>query len=266
MCILPIVVLYNVDFHETNVYHTLLSHMAGERILIYENSPEPQNKCYESEQIIYYHDSHNGGVSAAYNYGATVARRLEDVNAVLLLDEDTQFESDYLSVLQTACQANPHINLFVPQMLYAEDKPFSPIHRGIHWHRGAMLNEGIYNMKDYLPVNSGACIRLSAFEKVGGYNKDIRLDFADFDFFSRMSALYDTFYRVGSIARQSFSNEETRADILFRRYQFYIEGARIARRNPLIRKMVNIEVMRHTLALTVRTRRFMFINYLIQNY
>lgn len=81
-----------------------------------------------------------------------------------------------------------------------------------------------------------------------------------------MSALYDTFYRVGSIARQSFSNEETRADILFRRYQFYIEGARIARRNPLIRKMVNIEVMRHTLALTVRTRRFMFINYLIQNY
>ena len=89
MCILPIVVLYNVDFHETNVYHTLLSHMAGERILIYENSPEPQNKCYESEQIIYYHDSHNGGVSAAYNYGATVARRLEDVNAVLLLDEAT---------------------------------------------------------------------------------------------------------------------------------------------------------------------------------
>ena len=82
----------------------------------------------------------------------------------------------------------------------------------------------------------------------------------------RISALYDTFYRVGSIARQSFSNEETRADILFRRYQFYIEGARIARRNPLIRKMVNIEVMRHTLALTVRTRRFMFINYLIQNY
>ena len=56
----------------------------------------------------------------------------------------------------------------------------------------------IAEKKDYLPVNSGACIRLSAFEKVEGYNKDIRLDFADFDFFSRMAVLYDFFYMCHS--------------------------------------------------------------------
>lgn len=264
MNVLPIVVLYNVDFYETNVYRTLMSHFQGERILIYENSPEPQNQCYETEKTLYHHDSSNGGVSAAYNYGAAIAKQYSDVDAILLLDEDTQFESDYLSALQTAIEIHPEINLFVPQVLYTGDQPFSPISRGIHKRRGALLGEGLHSLNDYLPVNSGACIRIAAFEKAGGYNPEIRLDFADFDFFSRLAVHDDKFYRVDSTARQSFSNEEKRLDRLFLRFQFYIEGARAAYRNPLIRNMVKIEVMRHTLALTVRTHRLRFINYLIR--
>ena len=266
MSILPIVVLYNVDFCETNVYRTLLSHHAEQRVVIYENSPEPQNQCYKSERIHYFHDPDNGGVSAAYNYGAAVARRLGDVDTLLLLDEDTRFESDYLSILQTASLAHPDVNLFVPQVLYAGNLPFSPILRGIHRQRGAVLDEGLYSLKDYLPVNSGICIRLSAFEKAGGYNSAIRMDFADFDFFSRLAVNSDAFYRVNSTAHQSFSNEEKRVDKLFRRYQLYIEGTRVARRNPMIRTMVLVEVLRHTLALTARTHSFRFIRHLICNF
>lgn len=266
MNVLPIVVLYNVDFHETNAYRTLLSGVDMGKMLIYENSPEPKNKCYENEKVLYHHNPQNGGVSSAYNYGADLARRIGDIDALLLLDEDTRFESDYLIVLQTAIESHPDINLFVPQILYAGNRPFSPIHRGIHIQRGALLSEGVYSMKVYLPVNSGACIRLSAYEKVGGYNKDIRLDFADFDFFSRMAVFFDSFYCVSSTAFQSFSNEEKQVDKLFGRYQLYIEGARVARRNPLIRTMVFVEVLRHTLALTARTRKFCFINHLIRNF
>ena len=266
MSILPIVVLYNVDFRDTNVYRTLLSQSTEERILLYENSPEPQNQCYESEKVLYYHDPRNGGVSAAYNYGAAVARRLGDIDGILLLDEDTRFEADYLSILRTAYVSHQDISLFIPQVVYAANQPFSPIHRGVRRHRGAFLDEGIYSLKDYLPVNSGACIRLSAFEKAGGYNTDIRLDFADFDFFSRLAIANDSFFCVNSTARQSFSNEETRIDKLFGRFKFYIEGARTARRNNLIQTMVTIEVIRHTMALTVRTRSFKFINYLIRNF
>lgn len=266
MSILPIVVLYNVDFHDTNVYRTLLSQSIEKRILLYENSPEPQNQCYESEYISYYHDPHNGGVSAAYNYGAALAKRLGDIDAILLLDEDTQFEADYLSKLQTAYMSHQDISLFIPQVVYAANQPFSPIHRGVRRHRGAFLDEGIYSLKDYLPVNSGACIRISAFERAGGYNKDIRLDFADFDFFSRLAIVNDSFFRVKSKARQSFSNEETHVGKLFGRFKFYIEGARVARSNKLIQTMVTVEVIRHTLALTARTRSFKFINYLIRNF
>lgn len=265
MSILPVVVLYKVDFRDTNVFRTLLIHYAGQRILIYENSPEPLNQVYESEKVCYHHDAGNGGVSAAYNYGASVARQLGDVDALLLLDEDTRFEPDYLSVLETAMKAHPYIDLFVPQVLYAGHHPFSPIHRGLRMNRGAMLSEGQYSLKQYLPVNSGACIRLSAFGKAGGYQAGIRLDFADFDFFSRLALVSEKFYRVNSTAFQSFSNEETQPDKLFRRYQFYLEGAREARRNRQISTMVVVETLRHTLALTLRTRSLRFMKEFIKS-
>ena len=266
MNILPVVVLYNIDYRATNAYRTLLSQSEVKRILLYENSPEPQNQCYESPTVCYHHDAANGGVSAAYNYGADLAEKLGDVDALLLLDEDTQFQPDYLSRLQSALEQHPDISLFVPQVLYAGEEPFSPIHRGLRRKRGALLGEGRYSLKRYLPVNSGACIRLLAFRQAGGYNAKIRLDFADFDFFSRLAEVSATFYRVDSIARQSFSNEETRVDRLFRRYQFYLEGARVARCNRHISTIVNVEVLRHVLALTLRTRKWCFLSEYIKRF
>ncbi len=259
MKILPVVVLYNVDYRETNVFQTLLSHQPDCRFLIYENSPDPLNQRYESETIYYYHDAANGGVSAAYNYGASLAERLGDIDALLLMDEDTQFQSDFLQVMLSALETHPDIDLFVPQVLYSGNQPFSPIHRGLRRKRGAMLAEGRYSLKQYLPVNSGACVRLNAFRRAGGYNANIRLDFADFDFFSRLAEVSESFYLVNSQARQSFSNEETQQDRLLRRFQFYLEGARAARRNRLISRMVVVESLRHTLALTVRTRSLCFL-------
>ena len=259
MNILSVVVLYNVDFRETNAFRTLLGVQEVRQILLYENSPEPLNLRYEDENVFYYHDAHNGGVSAAYNYAAELAGKIGDVEALLLLDEDTQFQPDYLHKLQSAIEHHPDISLFVPQVLYAGDEPFSPIHRGLRRKRGAMLKEGRYSLKHYLPVNSGACILLSAFHKAGGYHADIRLDFADFDFFSRLGEMSEMFYCVDSIARQSFSNEETQVDKLFRRYQFYLEGAKAAQKNSLISKIVTIEVLRHALALTYRTRSLRFL-------
>lgn len=265
MNILPIIVLYNVDYLVTNVYRSLLIHYEGTRILIYENSPEPQNSHYESGTVMYHHDKMNGGVSAAYNYGAALAKACKDIDAILLLDEDTQFQPDYLDVLDKALKSHPDIDLFVPQVIYAKNLPFSPVHRRLRKDRGAFLSEGVYSLKDYLPVNSGACLRLSAFDAVGGYNPKIRLDFADFDFFSRMAEVSEVFYLVNSTAYQAFSNEETQVDKLFRRYQFYLEGAHEAKLNKLISTSVKIETLRHTLALSWRTRSMAFLIYLLHH-
>ena len=97
MNVLPIVVLYNTDFHTTNVWQTLLCHEPDCQVLLYENSLEPLNQRYASDQVLYHHDPNNGGVSAAYNYGACQARQLEGVEAVLLLDEDTCSTTFYMN-------------------------------------------------------------------------------------------------------------------------------------------------------------------------
>ena len=260
MNILPVVVLYNVDFRRTNAYRTLLYAYKG-RILLYENSPEPMNRAYMSQTVLYRHDATNGGVSAAYNYAAMMAKRMGQVDALLLLDEDTSFERDYLQTLQQAMTDRPAVSLFVPQVVYRVNRPFSPIVRSVlRWHRGAKLAPGVYSLNRYLPVNSGACIRLAAFERVRGYNSDIRLDFADFDFFSRLAAFTDQFCVVKSTAAQQFSNEQTDRERLLARFRFYIEGAHVARRNELISVMVWIEVFRHTMALSLRTFSWRFIS------
>ena len=166
MNILPVVVLYNVDFRRTNAYRTLLCAYKG-RILLYENSPEPMNRAYMSQTVLYRHDATNGGVSAAYNYAAMMAKRMGQVDALLLLDEDTSFERDYIQTLQQAMTDRPAVSLFVPQVVYRVNRPFSPIVRSaLRWHRGAKLAPGVYSLNRYLPVNSGACIRLAAFERV----------------------------------------------------------------------------------------------------
>ncbi len=266
MNILPVVVLYNSRLQSTNAYHSLLQTYHGS-FLIYENSSEPLNKSLESKTVFYRHDRQNGGVSAAYNYAGMLARRLGNIDALLFLDEDSRFPSDYMWVLESEMAKHPEISTFVPQVIYRNYEPFSPTYRSsLKTKRGVVLKEGVYSLKKYLPVNSGACIRMTAFERVRGYNQDIRLDFADFDFFSRLAIYEGKFYKLKSDVLQSFSNETTDTNRLFERFKIYIEGAHVARRNGEISTMVRRDVWRHTFALTFRTFSMRFMMEMLRHF
>lgn len=260
MSIFPIVVLYNIDLEGSIVYKELLVNCSS--YLVYDNSVSPINKKYANERIHYHHDSDNGGVSAAYNYGAKVAKELGGVEAILLLDQDTKFQPGLIETMERELSKYPDVDLFVPQVTYGNNMPFSPILRGL-FGKNHILPEGKYSLNQYLPVNAGACIRLNAFDKVGGYNPNIRLDFADFDFFSRLCEINPHFRVVNISAYQSFSNDEKNPERLFRRYCMFLEGAKFARKNPLISRRVVYDVIKHTIALTLRTKSLKFLKYLI---
>ena len=261
MSVFPIVVLYNIDLLESVVYKDILANC--DSFLIYDNSANPLNEKYATEHVYYHHDSNNGGVSAAYNYGAKIAKELGGVEAILLLDQDTKFQPGLIETIERELIQHPDVSLFVPQVTYGNNLPFSPILRGF-FGKNHILPEGMYSLRQYLPVNAGACIRLNAFDKVGGYNPDIRLDFADFDFFSRLCEVNPYFRVVNVSAYQSFSNDEKDSDRLFGRYRLFIEGARYARKNPFISKRVVYDVIKHTVALTLRTRSLKFLKYFIK--
>ena len=265
-----IIVLYNRNFFDTVIYKTVISKNLNNScisFLVYDNSLSPQTQPDEISAIggSYFHDKDNSGVSAAYNKGAELATQIGDIDFLLLLDQDTLFEDDYLEKIQLAVIQNPNCNLFAPSIIYGKNKPFSPVKMSVRGVKGVNLEPGEYNLRDYPPVNSGACIKLSVFIKIGGYNNKIRLDFADFDFFSRLEKISPLYRLINSYAVQSFSNEETDKNKLMQRFAFFIEGSKYAFKNTLIRKYVVISVLKHTLALTMRFKTFDYIRILIRS-
>lgn len=260
--IYPIIVTYYSEFTKCKTFTSLLSRWEGLSFLIYDNSPHQINKKYESLRIDYYGDGINRGVSAAYNYGCNIAEK-KGYEYVLLLDEDTIFNGDFIEKLSQAIERNTDIDIFAPSIYYQERKPFSPSHCSLLKTRGVGLAaNNRYCLKEYVPVNSGTCIRVSAFMKIGGYNEKIKLDFADFDFFFRLAPLSRFFLLIDSTAYQNFSNEESDVSKLERRYKIYLDGALAT---PAKYRFL-LQVIRHSLALTIRTKSIGFIKIFFKNY
>lgn len=261
--IYPIIVTYYSELKDCNTFLSLLSKADEDmRFLVYDNSPHKINKTYECSHVDYFGDGENRGVSAAYNYGCKMAEKL-GYEYVLLLDEDTRFEKDFIQKLSEAIESNKDIDVFAPSISYQKGIPFSPSKCSLLKTRGVALTAcQCYPLKKYMPVNSGTCIRVSAFKRANGYNEAIKMDFADFDFFQRLARFSSRFMLINSMAHQNFSNEETDVNKLERRYKLYIDGALATS----FQFRFLPQVIRHTLALAVRTRRMVFVNIFLKQY
>ena len=262
MKVFPIIITYNIDYQQCNTYKTLLSHYPDCRKLIYDNSPTPLNAKYKSDKTFYIHDPENHGITMGYNRGVELAMQFEEAKYVLLLDQDTIFEADYIEKLSATISKMPNINVIVPLMMYGQNKSFSPVRFNMFTVHGANLRPGTYNLKEFLPVNSGTCISIEIYKQVGGYNEHIKLDFADFDFFERVSSISPQFCIIDSHAQQSFSDSETDLLKLFGRYKVYVHDAKYYQGGHII----GFHVLKHTLALTIRTKKTCFLNYYLRNY
>ena len=255
--ILPVVILYNMDLYDSNVYKSLLCQYPSMSIVVYDNSPDAHE--ISDKNIIYFHDENNGGVSAGYNYAAKEARKSESFSFLLLLDQDTIFSSDYIKKLENAIVELPNIDVFVPIVFFNGNMVFSPYKRSLFVGNNVVLGEGKYSLKRYLPVNSGACIRLKAFNQIDGYNPSIMLDFADIDFFSRLCQVSDEFYLLNSNTYQNFSNNETDYAKLKKRFSLFLQSGNAARENTIINKWVRFTMLKHAIALSLRTMNLYFI-------
>jgi len=260
--IYPIIVTYYSELTNCKTYRSLLARQKDLSFLIYDNSPHQINRKYESSRINYYGDGVNKGVSAAYNYGCKIAEQ-KGFEYVLLLDEDTLFDNDFLEELCSAIDNNIDIDIFAPSIYYQGEKPFSPSHCSLLKTRGvSLVANNRYSLNKYVPVNSGTCIRVSTFMKIGGYNEKIKLDFADFDFFFRIAPLSSFFMLIDSKAYQNFSNDEQDVNKLEKRYLIYLDGALAT---PSKHRFI-LQVLRHSLALTIRTKSLSFTKIFLKKY
>ncbi len=232
--IIAVLVLYKTRLEDSEAFTSLSDSLKKNNlrmdIVVYDNSPTPMvtaPECIHDNWTIHYvHDETNPGVSTAYNTGFKIAQRLEK-RWLLLLDQDTFFPENAFVEYSKAIQENRDIHLFAP-IVISKNRIISPcryfLNKGCTLRR---IKPSIYNFKRKSLINSGMLISVDAFEKTGGYNENIRLDFADHFFIGKYKAIYNRFAVINLGCFQDFSSDKqlTISSALIR-FAFYCEGAR----------------------------------------
>lgn len=192
--IILVVVLYKKRISQSNSIASISKSTKTGNIviLVYDNSPEYNLVVPETItncKIIYNADMQNSGVSKAYNYAASFAKKTGK-KWIMLCDQDTTFNSGYLtSVFAAIVNFNP--TLLAPY-LYSNFNLVSPC--GFVMNYGYPLKkeppDGFQELSGISVLNSGLVISLEAYFNCGGYNEKVFLDFSDFDFIKKFKKKY----------------------------------------------------------------------------
>jgi GT2 family glycosyltransferase len=234
--LLAVLVLYKERLEESATFSSLFgaSHSFNERLrlLVYDNSPAPMHAVeeprFEGGRVAYISDISNPGVSKAYNAGAQWARRL-GCSHMLLLDQDTIFPQDAILAYINAIENNFDCALFAP-LLVSGGRIYSPCRSVLNVNLPLRaIDAGRTSTRGVSVLNSGMCVAVDAFEKIGGFDEAIPLDFADHDFFKRYRRHFDSFLLLDVRCEHGFSDRETQdLDKALARFRFYCRGARNA--------------------------------------
>ena len=211
---LVIMVIYRCASEKSAAWNALVQEAANQKatidLLIYDNSPEPQH--FPPSPFIkmrYRHNSHNPGVSKAYNEGCALARG-EMKKWLLLLDQDTSFGLGWLETYFQNTVEQPQSLIKVPILLSGSViiSPFQYwLTKGVP---SRSVEPGIYSLHRYFAINSGLLIDREVFESVGGYDESIPLDFSDFAFMFKLKrnkyrlSVIDLhgYHRLSSLSKQ----------------------------------------------------------------
>lgn len=193
------VVLYQVPATRSRALMSLCQAFAEPNVatrftlLIYDNSPNP-SALPEAipAPFRYIHDPGNGGLVAAYDAALRLAEQ-QGNEWLLLLDQDTLVNGDYLKALFSALretEMNPRCAALAPKLV-CKNTIISPAR--ILW--GGRLSPVGKKMTGIAPweamaLNSGTVLRVSAIRAVGGFDPRFWLDYLDHWLFNRL-------YRAG---------------------------------------------------------------------
>lgn len=126
--LLFVIVIYNLDFHQSSTYQTLLLPHSDIPTYIIDNSLYSQI-VQDSNVIFYSHHPDNPGVSFAYNEAAKYAKE-NGYEWMLLLDQDTHFPNGILQEYLDCIRSRPDIHLIAPPVNVSNGRYMSPVNGG----------------------------------------------------------------------------------------------------------------------------------------
>ncbi len=211
MPVLAIVVLYGMTADESPAFrslrHLLEAGAAEFEVMVFDNTPyeQPRPNAFSG---IYQHDAANPGLATAYNFALRRARQ-RGLQWLLLLDQDTTVTSAYLLEIGAELGGlQPGICALVPQLMRGSSilspliPPFSP---------AGEIGHGV-SARALHYFNSGALLRVSALEGVGGFPQDFPLDYLDHATFHLLQASGGQVHVLQAQLAHSLSQDEAAAD------------------------------------------------------
>ena len=228
-CIL-IIVLYNKSIKDLPIFQEALEKETD--IYIFDNSPDYQTiPDIPNANIIYKHDKNNPGVSRAYNEGALKAKELKN-EVILVLDQDTSFKFQYLEKYLLLYSQYGYDYIYAPIISdQSNTKIYSPSYMKNFIGKALPINEfeyiEKYNLTDKSAINSGLMIPLPLFEKIGGFNEKIKLDFSDIYFIEKYKEVNIDIILLDIYIEHSISGDEGKNyEAEMHRFKYYCNGAK----------------------------------------
>jgi rhamnosyltransferase len=269
--ILAVLVLYKTKLFESRTFISLTESLKANEIkldlVVYDNSPaHDKNSLFEypNWQITYISDISNGGVSKAYNTGASIAEK-RGIKNILFLDQDTDFPKSTIDIYIKTINNYPNYKLFAPMML-SDNVIISPCRfkhmRGSHINS---LNTGPNVLNDLSIINCGMCVDIQSFKKNNGYNEKIKLDFSDHDFIRRIKKMVTNDFVVLDLIVQHQLSSETKntfnADRI--RFDYYLSGGKLSSDNKVELLNFSFNALVRALKLTAIHKKAYFIRRLL---
>jgi GT2 family glycosyltransferase len=196
---------------------------AAQRIslVIYDNSPRPHELSISAPfPTQYIHDAENAGLARAYN-AALAHAQAQGSTWILLLDQDTRLSAQYLDELLDASEAlksSTDVGAIVPKIwagtrLYSPEAPFLWQIRRQFSNRHHSVEENVTGIvaEPLTAYNSGAALRVSALEQMGGFPEDFWLDYLDHAVFQRLRLDGKHLWVMRTVLQQNLSHMDLNA-------------------------------------------------------
>jgi GT2 family glycosyltransferase len=235
--IFVVVVLYQQTPEQSVTVQSLrasLAHLAAQglqsalciRVMLWDNTPGSPSSISLGDGWTMRRTGRNAGLAQAYNEAIELAAR-EQLSWILTLDQDTRLPENYfIRALEVLRSVDPlsEVGVVLPFLMGGpanRQTLLSP-----HFYRGktfvkAMSREtaGIFPGVAYA-FNSGALLRVTALQQVGGYDPRFWLDFSDTLMFHRLGQFGKRAYIVNDLVLEhSFAMKESGARVSEARYR-----------------------------------------------
>jgi GT2 family glycosyltransferase len=191
------------------------------RVLLWDNSPSARSGEELPDGVAYFPDESNSGLATAYNRAREWAA-LNGSEWLLTLDQDTAVPEDFFQKMADAARASTRyagIGAIVPQIT-AEGRQLSPNRFQFgaipRWWRSGYVG---VPAETVFAFNSGAMLKVSALEQVGGYDPRFWLDDSDAMIFSKLHEYGKRVYVAGDIqVEHEFSMKDMQQRMSPQRY------------------------------------------------